>query len=79
MARGKRKISTTTLDIKIEQQKAILEKVKNKYETEKENLAELIKLRNEARKEEIMEAVIKSKRSYEEILAFIKSTNESED
>lgn len=79
MARGKRKISTTTLDIKIEQQKAILEKAKNKYEIEKENLAELIKLRNEARKEEIMEAVIKSKHSYEEILAFIKSTNESED
>jgi len=78
MARRKRKISTTTLDIKIEQQKAVLEKAKTKYETEKENLAELIKLRNEARKEEILEAVIKSPHSYEEIMAFIKG-GESDD
>ncbi len=56
MARGRKKGSTETLDEKIEQQKAVLEKAKAKYETEKENLAELIKLRNEMRKEELMEA-----------------------
>lgn len=61
MARGrKRKISTKTLDEKIELQKNVLEKAKVKYEAEKDALAELIKLRNEMRKEEIMEAVIKS-------------------
>lgn len=55
MARGrKRKISTKTLDEKIELQKNVLEKAKVKYEAEKESLAELIKLRNEMRKEEIM-------------------------
>ena len=48
MARGrKRKISTKTLDEKIELQKNVLEKAKVKYEAEKESLAELIKLRNE--------------------------------
>ncbi len=50
-----------------------------KYEAEKEALAELIKLRNEMRKEELMEAVIKSERSYAEIMAFIKSAGTQEE
>ena len=78
MARGRRKVNTNTLDAKIEQQKAALEKAKAKYEAEKETLAELIKLRNEMRKEELMEAVIKSDRSYAEIMAFIKGAPETE-
>ena len=72
MARGRRKVTTESLDMKIEQQKEILEKVKVKYEAEKEEQAKLIKLRNEMRKEELMEAVIKSDRTYGEIMAFIK-------
>lgn len=73
MARGrKRKISTETLDQKIKLQKTVLEKAKAKYEAEKDALAELMKLRNEMRKEEIMEAVIKSEHSYAEIMSFIK-------
>ena len=71
MAR-KYKISGEKLDAKIEQQKEALEKAKAKYETEKEILAELIKKRNEIRKEELMSAVISSERSYEEILAFVR-------
>jgi hypothetical protein len=79
MARGRRKVNTDTLDAKIEQQKAALEKAKAKYEAEKETLADLIKLRNEMRKEELMDAVIKSDHSYAEIMAFIKGTaNEME-
>lgn len=72
MARGRKKVSTESLDMKIERQKEILEKAKVRYEAEKEVLAKLVKLRNEMRKEELMEAVIKSEHSYEEILAFIK-------
>ena len=80
MARGrKRKISTKTLDEKIELQTNVLEKAKVKYEAEKESLAELIKLRNEMRKEEIMEAVIKSKHTYAEIMAYIKGESEEGD
>ncbi len=79
MARRRRKVNTETLDTKIEQQKAVLEKAKAKYEAEKETLADLIKLRNEMRKEELMEAVIKSDHSYAEIMAFIKgAANEEE-
>ena len=46
MARGHKKISTASLDAKIEQQKTVMEKAKLKYEAEKEALADLIKLRN---------------------------------
>ena len=78
MARGRRKVNTDTLDAKIEQQKVALERAKAKYEAEKETLAELIKLRNEMRKEELMDAVIKSDHSYAEIMAFIKGTANEE-
>ena len=79
MARRRRKVNTDTLDAKIEQQKTVLEKARTKYEEEKETLADLIKLRNEMRKEELMEAVIKSERSYAEIMAFIKSSGTQEE
>lgn len=79
MARGHKKISTASLDAKIEQQKAVMEKAKLKYEAEKEALADLIKLRNEMRKDELMAAVIKSEHSYEEIMAFIKGTTKREE
>ena len=72
MARGKRKMTTQVLDRKIEEQKAVLEKAKLKYEAEKETLAGLIKLRNDMQKEELMEAVLKSEHTYAEIMAFIK-------
>ena len=79
MPRGKRKIKTETLDTKIEQQKEALEKAKAKYEAEKETPAGLIRLRNEMRKEELMEAVIKSEHSYAEIMAFIKGSGIQEE
>ena len=64
------------MDAKIEQQKAALEKAKAKYEAEKDELAHLIKLRNEMRKEELMDAVLKRDHSYAEIMAFIKESEE---
>ena len=71
MARGKRKMTAEVIEKKIDEQKAVLEKAKLKYEAEKETLADLIKLRNEMQKEELMEAVLKSEHSYAEIMAFI--------
>ena len=68
----KSRVSTDKLDAKIEQQKEALEKAKARYEAEKEALAELVKMRNELRKEELMNAVINSDKSYKEILAFVR-------
>mgnify|MGYP000844599030 CR=1 FL=1 len=77
MARG-RKPSSVSLDDKISKQKESLEKSKIKYEADKAELAELIKLRNNLRKEELMDAVIKSDKSYEEILAFLQKKETEE-
>ena len=68
----KTRVSADKLDAKIEQQKEALEKAKARYEAEKDALAELIKMRNELRKEELMNAVINSDKIYEEILAFVR-------
>ena len=68
----KPRVSADKLDVKIEQQKELLEKAKARYEAEKDVLAELIKMRNELRREELMNAVINSDNSYEEILAFVR-------
>lgn len=68
----KTRVSADKLDVKIEQQKELLEKAKARYEAEKDALAELIKMRNELRREELMNAVINSDKSYEEILAFVR-------
>lgn len=76
MARGKRKMTAKVIEKKIDEQKAVLEKAKIKYEAEKETLADLLKLRNEMQKEELMEAVLKSEHSYAEIMAFIKGDSE---
>lgn len=78
MARGRKKASIESLNIRIEEQKTVLAKAKAKYETEKETLVTLEKLRNEMRKEELMDAVIESNHTYDEILAFIKG-GESEE
>lgn len=68
----KPRVSADKLDVKIEQQKELLEKAKARYEAEKDALAELIKMRNELRREELMNAIINSAKSYEEILAFVR-------
>ena len=56
-----------------------MEKAKLKYEAEKEALADLIKLRNEMRKDKLMATVIKNEHSYEEIMTFIKGSTEREE
>ena len=71
MARTGRKPTLKTLQEKITKQQNVLAKSKIKYEQDKAELAQLLKLRNELQKDELMEAVVKSNRSYEEILAFI--------
>ena len=77
MARG-RKVSMDSIEEKISKQKLQLEKSKEKYEDDKSKLADLIKLRNELRTNEIVEALGKSDKSYEEIMAFIKGGGRKE-
>jgi len=78
MARTGRKPTIKTLQEKITKQQEVLAISKVKYEQDKAELAQLLKLRNELQKDELMDAVIKSDKSYEEILAFIYGQNSEE-
>lgn len=76
MGRGKAK---TSLDEKIELQKKIVIKAKEKYDAAAEELNKLLKKRNELKNKELLEAFSKSCRSYEEIMAFLKGKSDDSD
>ena len=72
---ARRKLS---IDDKIEQQKLVVSKVKDRYEAELEELNQLMKKRDELRCKELLQAIEQSKRSFEEIMDFL-STDDSQD
>ncbi|ETA82252.1 hypothetical protein [Youngiibacter fragilis] len=60
------------IDEKIVQSEAALAKAKSRYDAEAAVLKELLQKRQAMRDLELMEAIAKSKRSFEEILDYIK-------
>ena len=54
-----------------EKQQELLAKSKEKYEKDKAEMAHLLKVRNDIRKDELMDAVVKSDKSYDKSLAYI--------
>lgn len=72
---ARRKLS---IDDKIEQQKQVVSKAKDRYEAELEELNQLMKKRDELRNKELLQAIEQSKRSFEEIMDFL-STDDSQD
>ena len=69
-----------SIDVKIERQKDIVSKAKDKYEAELSVLEELMQKRRDMRSKKLMKAIENSDRSYEEIMAFLgeKNTLESD-
>ena len=63
-----RKIS---IDDRIEQQKLVVSKAKDRYEAELEQLNQLMKKRDELRNKELLRAIEHSNRSFEEIMDFL--------
>lgn len=61
-----------TTDSKIEAAKQLLEKAKLRYERAAANLKALLDRRDEERKRELLDAIGKSDRTYDEILNFIR-------
>lgn len=61
------------IDEKIKQSEAALAKAKSKYDAEAAVLKELLQKKQAMRNQELMEAIAKSKRSFEEILDYINS------
>ena len=69
MARPRKNISIQDAIMK---QEEVVAKAKEKYETEINKLKELYAKREEEKKEELFEAVEKSGKSYEEIMAYLR-------
>lgn len=72
---ARRKLS---IDDKIEQQKLVVSKAKDRSEAELEELNQLMKKRDELRSKELLQAIEQSKRSFEEIMDFL-NTDDSQD
>lgn len=60
-------------DEKIELQKEVVAKTKAKYESALLKLEQLLKERDTKRDKELLKAISKSNRSYEEIISFLQS------
>ena len=78
MARGKRIIGIDAVNQQIEAAEAEVIKAKKKYDEATDKLKSLLDKKKALQTEELMNAVIKSSRSYEEILRYIQSDS-SED
>ena len=73
MARGKRIIGIDTVNQQIEAAEAEVIKTKKKYDEATDKLKSLLDKKKALQTEELMKAVMKSSRSYEEILRYIQS------
>ena len=69
MARAKTMIS---IDEKIAKAQDAVERAKNKYDSAVAELKKLMEKKEEIKRAELIEAVTKSNKSYDEILAFLK-------
>lgn len=71
MRRGRKPNTEETLALKIEEAQQKVIKTKAAYEKAVDELQKLLDKRDAKRKDDIWKAIIKSDRSYEEILRFI--------
>ena len=80
MARARNAITTETMDELIEKAQARVIRTKAAYDKAVDELQVLLDKRDSMRKDELWNAVIKSKKSYAEILNHIRSdTDDDED
>ena len=73
MMKPKRTRRSVSIDEKIQSVREVSARTKARYDKEVSFLKFLLDKRNEIRKNELMKAIEKSDRTYEEILRFIRS------
>ena len=61
------------VELKIEKAQATVSKTKKAYDTAIANLSELLDQRDVLRREELVKAIMKSNKTYEEVMAFLKT------
>ena len=67
------------IEEKIESQKELVSKAKDRYEAELDKLEKLMRKRDELRSKELMEAFTNSERSFEEVMRFLTTSEEETD
>lgn len=67
------------IEEKIELQKELVSKAKDRYEAELDRLEKLMRKRDELRSKELMEAFANSERSFEEVMRFLTTLEEETD
>ena len=67
------------IEEKIETQKELVSKAKDRYEAELDKLEKLMRKRDELRSKELMEAFTNSERSFEEVMRFLTTSEEETD
>ena len=67
-----------SIDEKIDQQKEVVLKIKEKYDAAVAELERLMRKRDEARNKEILQAIAGCDKSYEDIMAFLTGGNKDE-
>lgn len=60
-----------TIDEKIELQKVVVSKAKDRYDAALDELNRLMQKREEVRRKELMDAFMRSSKSYDEIMKFL--------
>ena len=78
MARGKRIIGIDAVNQQIEAAEAEVIKAKKKYDEPTDKLKSLLDKKKALQTEKLMNAVMKSSRSYEEILRYVQSDSSEE-
>lgn len=79
MARGRKPGITISLEQQIEKAQEKVIKTKATYDAAVEALQKLLDKRDAQRKDDLWKAIIKSQKSYEEIMTFVTSEQKSED
>ena len=67
------------IEEKIESQKELVSKAKDRYEAELDKLEKLMRKRDELRSKKLMEAFANSERSFEEVMRFLTTSEEETD
>ena len=68
-----------SIDEKIDQQKEVVLKIKEKYDAAVAELEKLMRKRDEIRNKKLLQAIADSDKSYEEIMRFLGSEKEETD
>ena len=74
-----RMTSMEALDAKIEKAQAQVSKTKKQYDAAVAALSDLLDKRDALRRDELMKAIMKSDRTYEEVLAFLNAGEDEEE